>query len=97
MSLVHVDETQDEEAIVETARLEEPLHFKTTPAGRMVGQDIKDYPKVPPDWYRNKDEQAHVLEVDWKYVDVTTRNWKGGQIKMGSKLEEKKSRNIASW
>ena len=29
MSQVHVDGTQDEEAIVEFARLEEPLHFKT--------------------------------------------------------------------
>ena len=29
---------------------------------------------MPADWYRNKDEQAHVTEADWKYVDVTTKN-----------------------
>ena len=89
VSLVHVDGTQDEEAIVEAARLEEPLHFKTTSTGIMVGQDVKDYPKVPPDWYRNKNEQTHVSEADRKYVDVTTRNGKVRQMKVGSKLEEK--------
>ena len=30
VSLIHVDGTQNEEVIVEAARLEEPLHFKTT-------------------------------------------------------------------
>ena len=73
---------------MEAARLEEPLHFKTTSKEIMVGQDVKDYPKVPPDWYRNKDEQTHVLEADWKYVDVKTRNEKVRQMKMGYKLEE---------
>ena len=64
VSLVQVDGTQDEEAIVEAARLEEPLHFKSKSTGIVVGQDVKDYPKVPADWYRNKDEQAHVTEAD---------------------------------
>ena len=90
VSLIYVDGTHDEEAIVEAARLEEPLHFKTTSMGIVVGQDVKDFPKMPPDWYRNKDEQTHVLEADWKYVDVTTRNENVRQMKMGSKLEEKK-------
>ena len=30
VSLVHVDGAQDEEAILELSKLEEPLHFKTT-------------------------------------------------------------------
>ncbi len=30
VSLVHVDGTQDEKALLEAAKLEEPLHFKTT-------------------------------------------------------------------
>ena len=47
VSLVHVDGSQDEEAIVEAARLEEPLHFKTTSTGKVVGQDFKDFPKLP--------------------------------------------------
>ena len=97
MSLVHVDATQDEEAIVKAARLEEPVHFKTTPTGGMVGQDVKDHPKLPPDWYRNKDEQVHVSEADWKYVDVTTKNRKVRKIKMGLNWRRKKSKNIASW
>ena len=50
VSLVYVNGTQDEEAIIEAEKLEEPLHFKTTSMGIMVGQDVKDYPKVPPDW-----------------------------------------------
>ena len=89
VSLVHVDGTQDEEAIMEAEKLEEPLHFKTTSTGIVVGQDVKDYPKVPADWYRNKDEQVHVTEADWKYVDVTTKNGKVRQMKMGSQLGEK--------
>ena len=63
VNLVHVDDTHDEEASVEAARLEELLHFKITSMG-MVGQDVKDYPKVPLDWYRNKDEKIHVSEAD---------------------------------
>jgi hypothetical protein len=89
VSLVHVDGTQDEEVILEASRLEEPLHFKTTSTGIMAGQDIKDYPKVPPDWYRNKAEQTHVSEADWRYVDVKMKNGKVRQMKMGSKLGEK--------
>ena len=49
VSLVHVDGTQDEKAIMEAEKLEEPLHFKTTSTGIVVGQDIKDYSKVPAD------------------------------------------------
>jgi hypothetical protein len=83
VSLVHVDETQDEEAIIEASRLEEPLHFKTTSTGIMPSQDVRDYPKVPPDWYRNKDEQTHVLEADWRYMDVKLKNDKVQQMKIG--------------
>ena len=53
IGVVHVDGTQEEEAIIEVEKLEEPLHFKTTSTGILVGHDVKDYPKVPPDWYRN--------------------------------------------
>jgi hypothetical protein len=52
-------------------------------------QDIKDYPKVPSDWYKNKDGQTHVSEVNWRYVDVKTKNKMVRQMKMGSKLGEK--------
>ena len=31
---------------------------------------MKDYPNVPPDWYRNTDDQIPVVEVDWNNVDV---------------------------
>jgi hypothetical protein len=44
--------------------LEEPLHFKTTSTGIVAGQDVKNYPKVLPYWYRNKDDQTHVSEAD---------------------------------
>ena len=49
MSFVHVDGTQDEDAMLEVAKLQEPLHVKTTSTGIIVGHDVKDYPKVPPD------------------------------------------------
>ena len=75
-NVVHVDGTQDEEAIIDASKLEEPLHFKTTSTGIIVDQDIKDYPNVPPDWYKNTTEHIHVSEVDWKYVDVKTKNGK---------------------
>ena len=44
--MVHVNGIQDEEAIIDAAKLEEPLHFKTTSTNIVVGQDVKDYPKV---------------------------------------------------
>ena len=46
MSLVHVDGTQDEEAMLERSKLEEPLHFKTTSTSIIVSHDVKDYPNV---------------------------------------------------
>jgi hypothetical protein len=49
VSLVHVDGTQDEKAIIEASRLKERLHFTTTSTEIVADQDIKDYPKVPPD------------------------------------------------
>ena len=89
VSLVHVDRTQDEEAMLELSKLEEPLHFKTTSTGTIMSHDVKNYPNVPPDWYRNTEEQTRVTEGDWKYVDVKMKNDKVRQMKMGSKLEEK--------
>ena len=83
---VHVDGTHKEEAIIEMDKLEEPLYFKTTSTGILVGHDVKDYLKVPPDWYRNAEEQTHVTEGDWNYVDVTLKSGNVRQMKMGSKL-----------
>ena len=54
-----------------------------------------DYPKVLPDWYRNKEEQTHVFEGDWKYVDVNMKNGKVMQMKMGFNLEEKEIRDYS--
>ena len=51
--MVHVDGTQDEEAMLELSKLETPLHFKITSKGIIVGIDVKNYPNVPNDWYRN--------------------------------------------
>jgi hypothetical protein len=60
VSLINVDGTQEEEVIIESSKLEDPLHFKTTSTGIVVDQDVKYYPNLPSDWYRNKDEQSHV-------------------------------------
>ena len=62
MSLIHVDGTQDDEEMLEITKLEEPLHFKTTSTGIIAGHDVKDYPNVPSDWYRNTEEQTRVTE-----------------------------------
>ena len=43
MSLIHIPGTQDKEAMLELAKLEEPLHFKKTSIGIVVGHDVKDY------------------------------------------------------
>ena len=59
-----MDGTQDEEVIIEVKKLKEPLHFKTTSTGIVGGQGVTDYPKVPADWCRNKDEQVHVTEAE---------------------------------
>ena len=84
-----------DEAIVEVSKLEEPLHFKTTSTGIVVGPNVKDYPNVPADWYRNQDEQTHVSKEDWRYVDVKLKNDKVRQMKIGSKLEEKEVREYS--
>ena len=57
--------------------------------GIIVGHDVKDYPNVLPDWYKNIEDQTRVVEEDYKYVDVKMKNDKVRQMKMGSKLEEK--------
>ena len=46
---------------------------RLTSTGSVVGQDVKNYPKVPADWYKNKDEQVHITEADWNYVDFLIR------------------------
>ena len=56
---------------------------------------MKDYPDVPEDWYRNKDDQMHIAEKNWRYVDVNLKNGKVRQMKMGSKLEEKEVREYS--
>ena len=84
---MHVNGTQDEEAIIDATKLQKLLHFKTTSTSIVVGQDVKDYPKVPPYWYKKITEQIHVSEADWKHVNVKTKNGKIRQMKMGSKLE----------
>ena len=89
VSLVHVDETQYEEAMLELSKLESPLHFGTISTGIIAGHNIKDYPNVPNDWYRDTKEQTRVVEEDWKFVDVKMKNDKVRPMKMGSKLEKK--------
>ena len=53
VSLVYVDGSQDEKAMLKLSKLETPLHFKTISTGIIAGHDIKDYLNVPNDWYRN--------------------------------------------
>ena len=93
----HVDGTQEEEAIIEKEKLEEPLHFKTISTGILVGHDVKDYPKVPPDWYKNTEEQTYVTEGDWKYVDITLKSGKVWQMKMASKLGDEDIREYSEF
>ena len=64
VSLVHVDGTQDEEAMLKLSKLEPALHFKTTSTGIIVGHDVKDYPNVPNDWFRETEEQIRMVEED---------------------------------
>ena len=50
--------------MLELSKLEPDLHFKTTSTGIIVGYDVKDYPNVPNDWYRDTGEQTQVVEED---------------------------------
>ena len=88
IGMVHMDGIQKEEAVPELEKLEEALHFKTTSTGTLVGHDVKDYPKVLPDWYKNTEEQTHLTEGDWKYVDVKLKSSKIRQMKMEYKLRD---------
>ena len=60
--VVHVDGIQEEEAMLKLENLKEPLHFKMTSIGIVVGHDVMDYPKVPPDWCKNTEEQTYITE-----------------------------------
>ena len=93
--VVQVDGTQKEEAIIEVEKLGEPLHFKTISTGILVGHDVKDYLKVHPDWYKNTQEQTHVTNEDWKYVDVTLKSGKVRQMNMGYKLVDEEIREYS--
>ena len=73
----------------------EPLHFKTISTGILVGHDVKDYLKVHPDWYKNTQEQTHVTNEDWKYVDVTLKSGKVRQMNMGYKLVDEEIREYS--
>ena len=83
---VHVDGTQEIKILPDTLRLKNPLHFKTTSTGITVGEDVKDYPHVPADWYRNTNEQTHVAHADWKQVEVKMKMGKVRQMRMGAQL-----------
>lgn len=64
VGLVHVDGIQNEGILCEAILLENPLHFKTTSTGSVVGKYVKDYPHVPLDWYINTTKQSHMTEAD---------------------------------
>lgn len=89
MLTVHVDNTQEVEILPHTSRLENPLHFKTTSTGITVGDDVKDFPHVPADWYRNTNEQTHITQADWKQVEVKTKIGKVRQMKISAQLSDK--------
>lgn len=89
---VEVDGTQKMEVLPEGAFLENPLQIKTTSTRIMVGEDVKDYPHVPVDWYRHTMEQAHIAESNWKVVEIQTGNSKVRQMRMGNRVDEKEMR-----
>jgi len=66
--------------------LEGSLRFKTGSSGITVGEDVSSYPNVPPDWYRDNNEQSHVAKEDWKYVTVEFEGEDPRQMKMGNQL-----------
>ena len=94
MLAVHVDDTQEVEIIPDTLQLENPLHFKTTFTGITVGEDVKDYPHVLADWYRNINEQTHIAQADWKQVKVKTKTGEVKQMRMGAQLSNE---NVESY
>ena len=62
--------------------------LKTTSTGITVGEDVKDYPHVPPDWYRNTTEQSHVSDNDWKHMEVKTKTGEVRKMRVGVQMLE---------
>ena len=85
---VHVDDTLKIEVLPDKSLLDNPLHFKTKFTWITVGEDVKDYPYVPPDWYRNTTEQSHVSDSYWKHMEVTTKTDEVKKIKVGVQMLE---------
>ena len=87
---VEVDGTLEIEVLPDKSLLEKPLHFKTTSTGITVGEDVKDYPYVPPNWYWNTTEQSHVSDNDWKHMEVKTRTVEVRKMRVGVHLTTQK-------
>lgn len=90
--VVRVDGTQEVEVLTDNVLLENPLHFKTTSTGITVGKDVKDYPHVPSDWYKDITKQSHVVKSDWRYVGVKTKSGEVEQMRIGVHLAEEEVR-----
>jgi hypothetical protein len=76
------------EILPDKSFLENPLHFKTTSTGITVGEDVKDYPHIPADWYRNTTEQSHVDKANWNHVKIRTKTGEMRQMRMRVQLLE---------
>ena len=85
---VQVDDTLKIEVLPNKSLLDNPLHFKTTSTWITVGEDVKDYPYIPPDWYRNTTDQLHVSDSYWKHMEVTTKTGKVRKMKVGVQMLE---------
>ena len=89
---VNVDGTHDVKILLDGSLLENPLHFKIASMGIMIGKDVKDYPHVPADWYRNTTEQSHVTEAYWKHLEARTKKGEVMKMRVGSQLSQEEVR-----
>lgn len=62
----------------------------------MIVEDVKNYPQIFPDWYKNTTQQSHVAEFDCKYVELKINIGKIKHQKMNSKLEQSKIKECSA-
>jgi hypothetical protein len=86
-----IDEAQDgnlnaylDEAIVAND-LPPPIHFQRTLEDIQVDHELQILPSTPNDWYQGSTDEVHVLQVDWKGIDLASLEEKLKNTKRGVK------------
>ena len=70
---MNMDETQDDETMLEASKLEEPLQLNTTCTGVILGEDVDDYLKISMKSYESDGNQTQSSEEETHDFETPSR------------------------